>query len=132
MLDNYTPSRLLMPVFLLSAAFAGFLLFQTTMLISDRAALQTAYTEQSKTLEQVEKVRSQLTALIKGVMALADKGDKNAKTIISDLKKAGVNFEDEKNPLAPPADTAAPAPNKAAAPAVKTSVPPALPEPLKR
>ncbi|MFA5041234.1 MAG: hypothetical protein WC464_06350, partial [Bdellovibrionales bacterium] len=115
MFENYTPSRLLLPVFLLSIAFAGFLLFQTTLLVTDRGALHVAYSEQSKTLEQVEKVKTQASALIKGVLTLSQKGNKNAKVIVGDLKKAGVNFEDEKNPLAP-AGTAAPTAGNAAAP----------------
>jgi F0F1-type ATP synthase membrane subunit b/b' len=115
--ENFTPSRLLLPVLLLSFAFVGFLFFQTNLLLTDRAALKTAYSEQSKTLEQVEKVRTQVSALVKGVMDLSQKGNRNAKTIVSDLKKAGVNFEDQPPPTA--AGSAVPTPPAAPAEAPK-------------
>jgi len=122
--ENYTPAKLLLPVMLLSFAMAGFLVFQTTLLLSDRANMVTAYTEQAKTLEQVEKVRTQVSALIKGVMDLSQKGNRNAKNIVADLKKAGINFQDQQAPAA-----GAPA---GATPATGTATPAAPAEPAKK
>ncbi|MFA4993919.1 MAG: hypothetical protein WC521_01245 [Bdellovibrionales bacterium] len=105
------PSQLLLPVSLISFAFAGFLAFQTTLLISDRAAINTAYVEQTKTLEQVEKVRGQASALVKGVVDLDKKGNKNARFIIEELKKVGINFQDDAAQVgAAPASADVPAP----------------------
>jgi hypothetical protein len=119
--ENYSPSKLLLPVMLLSIAFTGFLVFQTTLLLSDRASMITAYGEQAKTLEQVEKVRTQVSALVKGVVDLSQKGNKNAKTIVNDMKKAGINFEDQPKPgadvpaaggVTPPATPVPPLPKR--------------------
>jgi len=106
------PSQLLLPVFLLSFAVVGFFVFQTTLLVTDRAAIVAAYQDQVKTLEQVEKVRTQASALAKGVFDLDKQGNKNAHFIVEELKKAGVSFQDD----APKAGAAPTAPAPAAAP----------------
>ena len=92
--ENKTSSQGQVPVFLLSFVMAAFLGFQTWILISDQNALTQAYIQQGKTLEQIEKVKTQLGALAKGTMALAGQGNKNAQEIIDQLKKAGVNIQD--------------------------------------
>jgi hypothetical protein len=111
------PAQLLLPVFLISFAVCGFFVFQTTLLVSDRAAITAAYTDQAKTLEQVEKVRAQAGALAKGVFDLDKQGNKNAHAIVEDLKKAGVSFQDDapKTGAAPAAKAAAPVPPAPAA-----------------
>jgi hypothetical protein len=109
------PSQLLLPVFLLSFAVVGFFVFQTTLLVSDRAAIVAAYGDQSKTLEQVEKVKAQASALAKGVFDLDKQGNKNAHFIVEELKKAGVSFQDE-------------APKAGAAPAATAPAAPVAPE----
>ena len=110
------PSQLLVPVFLLSFAIVGFFVFQTTLLVTDRAAIVAAYQDQAKTLEQVEKVRTQASALAKGVFDLDKQGNRNAHLIVEELKKAGVSFQDD-------------APKAGAAPAATAPVAPAAQAP---
>jgi hypothetical protein len=84
---------LLLPILLLSFSVAGILAYQTCMLVSDRVTINTAYEQQERILVQVDKVKAQASALVKGVMDLSQQGNKNAQSIVDDLKKAGINFE---------------------------------------
>ena len=87
-----------LPVFLLSIAVVGFLLFQTYSIVADRIALDTAYEQQEKPLEEVTKVKEQVSALIRGIVDLSQKGNKSATIIIDDMKKAGVTFQEDQEP----------------------------------
>gem|GEM_PF-2761667 len=89
-----TSSQIMLPVLLLSFAFAGFLGSQAWMMAADRDLLNQAYTQRDKALEQVSKVKAQVNALAKGTLELAKQGDKNAQTIIDEMKKAGINVQD--------------------------------------
>ena len=93
--EKITPSCVLFPVLLLSLGFVAFLSFQAWLLVSDRDALDLAYNQQNKTLEQVEKVKTQVNALAKGTLGLAKEGNKNAQGVVDQLKKAGINIQDK-------------------------------------
>ncbi len=93
--EKITPRCVLFPVFLLSLAFTIFLSFQAWLLVSDRDSLNQAYAQQSKALEQVSKVKTQVNALAKGTLTLAKQGNKNAQGVVDQLKKAGINIQDK-------------------------------------
>ena len=103
--DKITAVQVLLPVTLLSVAMAGFLCFQTSLLFADRTSLHQAYDQQTKPIEQVAKVKGQLDALAVGTLALSKQGNKDAATIIAQLKKAGID-------VAEPAAAPAPGPAK--------------------
>jgi hypothetical protein len=100
---------LLLPVLVMSFTLAGVLGAQSWMLVSDRSMLNEAYVKQTDVLTQIDKSKTQVNDLIKGVVALAKQDDKNAQGIIDELKKAGINFQDApKQGAIPPAPPAPP------------------------
>ena len=111
--DKIVPIQILLPVLLLSLAILGSFTFQSVILFGDHSSLNAAYAQQDKPLQDVEKIRTQVSALATGTLKLAQQGDKNAQVIIDQLKKAGIKVVDQ--PPGQPGAPAAPAP--AAAPA---------------
>jgi hypothetical protein len=109
--EKITPTQILLPVLLLSVAVAGFLAFQTTLLFNDRAGLQAAHAAQDKPLADANKVKDQANGLAVGALRLANAGDKTGQAIIEQLKKNGVNVQENPN-----ATGSAPAAPAAAAP----------------
>ncbi len=107
--EKITPAQILLPVLLLSVAVAGFLAFQTTLLFNDRASLQAAHVAQDKPLADANKVKDQANGLAVGTLRLANAGDKTAVAIIDQLKKNGVNVQENPNAGSAPATPAAPA-----------------------
>ncbi|MBV8061093.1 MAG: hypothetical protein JO253_06170, partial [Alphaproteobacteria bacterium] len=67
--------------------------------------LQSVKSQQDKPLEETTKVQAQLNALALGTKKLADGGDKDAQTIITRMKQAGINIGEN----APAGTAAAPA-----------------------
>ena len=116
--DKILPIQILLPVLLLSLAILGSFAFQSVILVGDHKALTSAYEQQEKPLQEVEKIRTQVSALATGTLKLAQQGDKNAETIIDQLKKAGIKVVDQPPTAAPVAGAAAPvaAPATPAAP----------------
>lgn len=106
--SSQSSSPALLVISLVLAAFMG---VQTWLLFSDRASISQTYDKQTEALNQVEVVRNQVNNLMKGVLELSKKDNKNAVRIIDNLKKAGINFEDDANAATPRA--AAPAPAEA-------------------
>ncbi|MDR3423698.1 MAG: hypothetical protein P4M13_01280 [Alphaproteobacteria bacterium] len=106
--EKITSTQMLLPLFLLSFVVVAFLGFQTSALVGDRTALGEAYTQQEKPLEEVGKVKTQVNALAVGTLKLSQQGDKNAETIIEQLKKAGIDVRDQ--PSAQPGAGAPPSP----------------------
>jgi len=113
--DKITATQLLFPLSMLSLVVVVFLGFQTTLLMTDRAALSQAHMAQDKPLEQALKVKEQANVLAVGTKKLADGGNKDAQNIIAQLKKMGIEVQDQAPASAPAAPAAAPP----AAPAVQ-------------
>jgi hypothetical protein len=67
----------------------------STMIDLRRSAndMDTALANQAKALEGSQKIEAQLDALAKGVGALADAGNPNAKAIVATLKQNGVSIK---------------------------------------
>src|ERR1700761_3433442 len=85
-----TLAHVLIPLTLVAFTLFLMLAFQMTQILRDREALHQAKTQQEKPLEDVQKLQAQLSALALGTKKLADGGDKNAQTIIAQLKQAGI------------------------------------------
>jgi hypothetical protein len=100
--------QLLLPVFLISFVMALFLGFQTTLLVSDRVSFQQTHAQQDKPLEQLAKVKAQVNSLAVGTLQLSKQGNKDAITIINELKKAGVDVSD--SPAGAPGSPTSPPP----------------------
>jgi hypothetical protein len=93
--DKITTTHVLVPLALISFVLASFLGFQTSLLITDRDTLAKAHVQQDKPLAQVEKIKVQLNALAVGTLKLAQGGNKDAANIMSELRKAGVDVNDQ-------------------------------------
>jgi len=91
--NNESPSGFL-PVLLLALTFVLFLGAQTWMLSTDRGAINETFNKQTEVLDQVEKARTQVGSLIKGLLELEKQDNRNAASIIDNLKRSGVNFQD--------------------------------------
>jgi hypothetical protein len=107
--EKITSQQAVLPILILSFCLAAFFIFQTCLIFSDRSSLNAVYEQQNAPLEQVEKVKTRVNGMIKGLLTLSKQGNKNATAIIDDLKKAGITFQDEPAPGAtPPAAPAKP------------------------
>ncbi|MDD3371988.1 MAG: hypothetical protein PHE27_09215 [Alphaproteobacteria bacterium] len=120
--DKEPTGSVMLPLFLLTITFVGFLGMQTWLLVADHTVLGEAKVKQATLLAQVEKAKVQIGNLVKGVSNLAKQDNRVAQDILENLKKAGMNFQDAPKGAAPAA--AAPVPEAdpgvpAAAPAVK-------------
>jgi len=110
-----TASQLLFPVSLLAFVIFIMLAFQVTQLVHDRSMLHQVYNNQTKAIEEAQRVQAQLNALAMGTQKLSLKGDKNAEAIISRMKQMGITVN------MPPGTAPAAAPDAApvgSAPAV--------------
>jgi len=94
MCENNDSPSVFLPVLILALTFVIFLGAQTWMLSTDRGSLTETYNKQSEALEQVEKARTQVGSLIKGLLELEKQDNRNAAAIIDNLKRSGVNFQD--------------------------------------
>ncbi len=103
-------SNILLPLLLIAFTLFLMLAFQMTQIMRDREVLHQAKTQQDKPLEDVQKLQAQLSALALGTKKLADGGDKNAQTIIAQLKQAGITVGEPAPTPAPPPSAMAPKP----------------------
>lgn len=93
---------LLLPVALVVLASVVWTGFQTIQLVRERETLRTIRTNQETPVQEATKLRTQLDAIARGTAELANQGNPNAKTIISELQKRGITV----NLNNPPAPTA--------------------------
>jgi cellobiose-specific phosphotransferase system component IIB len=117
--ENISASQVLFPVALLSLALVIFFGFQTSLMVNDRSTLTETRKQQDKQIEQVGKVKAQANALAIGTLKLSEQGDKYARNIIDQLKKAGIDVQEQ--PAAAPGAVGAPVP---AAPATAPAMQP--------
>lgn len=81
-----------LPLLVMFAAGAVWLIFQTVEMSSQRDALSQIYAKQSGTVEQAKQMRTRLQGLATGLRRLASSGDADAKLIIEGLRKNGINI----------------------------------------
>jgi hypothetical protein len=76
-------------------ALAVFVLvaFQTYMLVQARHNLNTAYAGQEKPVEEATKLRQRAEGLAGGVAKLAEAGNANAKAIVENFRRQGVDMK---------------------------------------
>ncbi len=96
------------PMLILALSFAGWTIFQTTQLLHEKENLATLRVSQDKQIEDSKKLRDGLENLAKGTLALANRGNANARLIVDELRRRGVTI----NPDASPATPAAAEPKK--------------------
>lgn len=101
-------------LFVVALVLAAFMGVQTWLLFSDRASISQTYDKQTEVMNQIEVAKNQVNNLMRGVLELSKKDNKNAVRIIDNLKKAGINFENDPSAAAPRAATPTPAPAPAA------------------
>ena len=97
-------------VTLITIAMVTWFGFQTYQLVREREVLQSVKVSQEPTIEQAKKLRTQLEAISKKTLELAQQGNAGAVLIVEELARRGVTI----NPSPPPATAApaAPAPSK--------------------
>jgi hypothetical protein len=93
------------PILILTLSFAGWSGFQTTQLVQEKENLAALRAVQDKQVEDSKKLRDGLDKLAKATLALANRGNTNARLIVDELQRRGVTI----NPDAP---AAAPAPGE--------------------
>jgi hypothetical protein len=93
--DRITASQILLPVLLLTVVLLSLLGYQTKLLWGDRTGLHYQHDQQDKPLEQLTKVKAQVNALAVGTLQLSKQGNKDAENIIAQLKKAGIDVNDQ-------------------------------------
>jgi methanogenic corrinoid protein MtbC1 len=87
-------------VTILAAAFFLAIAFQCYELINAHSGLETALLGQQAPLEQAVQMRQETEALASDMVALADKGNANAKQVIDVMKQQGITLRapGEKSP----------------------------------
>ena len=85
-----------LPLLLGLAAFALFLLFQTSQILREHSLLSTAYQSQETPLQESNKVRQQLETIAQKTSDLASKGNANAQAIINELARQGIKIDTTK------------------------------------
>jgi hypothetical protein len=91
---------LLIPVALVVLASFVWAGFQTIQLVRERETLRTIRANQENPVQEATKLRTQLDSIARGTAELANQGNPNAKTIISELQKRGITVN-LNNPPAP-------------------------------
>lgn len=81
-----------LPLILVIVSLFVLMLFETAQAVHDHGALSDLRRAQQATVERGAKIRSQLQALAGKTAELAAAGDENAKTIVEQMKKEGVNL----------------------------------------
>ncbi len=90
---------LLIPVALVVLASFVWAGFQTIQLVRERETLRTIRANQENPVQEATKLRTQLDSIARGTAELANQGNPNAKTIITELQKRGITINP--NPPAP-------------------------------
>ncbi|HTV50524.1 MAG TPA: hypothetical protein VME21_05010 [Steroidobacteraceae bacterium] len=93
---------LFLPGLLLGVAVLGAFVFQTAELLYQRSAVRAAILAQQAHIEQSQKLRAALDALAASTLRLADSGDPNAKLVVDELRKRGININPNGPPLSAP------------------------------
>lgn len=91
------------PILILALSFAGWAGFQTTQLILEKDSLAALRVSQDKQVEESKKLREGLDGLAKATLALANRGNANARLIVDELRRRGVTINPDAPPPAPPA-----------------------------
>ena len=73
--------------------------FQTSQLMRERGMLKAILTSQEAPVQEATKLRTQLDSIARGTQELANQGNANAKTIVTELQKRGITIN-----VAPPAE----------------------------
>lgn len=82
-----------LPIFLLALAMLTNLSFQTFTLVNEAGQLKAALATQEKGIEEGQKMRGQLQEMAKQALALAEKGNVNAASLIDAMSKKGINIK---------------------------------------
>jgi len=90
--NPHAASRPFLPVALLCISLIFWTGFQLTQLLSEHSSLVAARAGQQREMEQSLRLRSALDALATDTAKLADTGNPNAKTIVTELKKRGITI----------------------------------------
>ena len=90
-----------MPIFLLVLAVGGWGGFQLLQLYREQQTLMAMHETQQKQVDDAAKLRASLEAIARDTAALAKDGNANAKLVVDELRKRGVNI----NPDAPAGGT---------------------------
>jgi hypothetical protein len=91
-----------LPLLLLTVAFLGWSVIQTTQLTGDRLVLQAASAQQTGPLESAYKIRVAADSLAAKTQALSSQGNANAQSVIAKLKERGITINANATTSAPP------------------------------
>lgn len=90
--DSLPLRGLAVSVCLVVVAFALWTGFQTTQLLRERGTLTAILASQEAPVQEATKLRTQLDSIARGTQELANQGNANAKTIVTELQKRGITI----------------------------------------
>ena len=90
-----------LPVLILGLVLLGWFAFQAVQLRAERTVIAEAMTTQDKQVEESRKLRDSFYAIFHGAEVLGDGGDANAKAVIDNLKRRGINVTPPAAPSEP-------------------------------
>jgi|SRR5450631_1831209 len=108
MADDHLPIRTggraspFLPILILALSFAGWSAFQTAKLVQERDSLAALRVSQDKQVEDSKKLRDGLDNLAKATLALANRGNANARLIVDELRRRGVTISPDVTPATAP------------------------------
>ena len=79
------------PVLILALVLLGWFAFQAVQLRAERTVIGEAMANQDRQVEESRKLRDSFYAIFHGAEVLGDGGNANAKLVIDNLKKRGIN-----------------------------------------
>jgi hypothetical protein len=85
-----------LPIILVVVSLFVLMAFETAEAIHDRGALADLRRSQEPTVQEAIKLRQQLESLAGKTAQLAAEGDEDAKTVVDQMKKQGVNLNPPK------------------------------------
>jgi len=86
------------PLLLIAIALVIWTGFQTIQLFKERKYLSAVIVDQAQTVDQSQKLRTQLDSIAKTTLQLAKQGNPNAKLIVEELRKRGVTINSGDSP----------------------------------
>jgi hypothetical protein len=96
--SNITVAQVLFPLSLLAFVIVLFMGLQTSLIMRDRSAMHDAVEQQTKQVEDANKLQTQFSNLAFGVRKLSQGGDKDATALLDRMKKAGIVFQEDQQP----------------------------------
>jgi hypothetical protein len=92
------PHSPFVPLLILVLAYLATQVFQTTQLMAERKSLADLRARQEKQVQDAKKIRERVEKLAADTQLLANRGNKNARLVVDDLRARGITINPQATP----------------------------------